>query len=155
MPYSLVSALLKHSKPGRKRSPVVYFAFPPDMELCPVTLLRVYVAKRDSLLEVDVQPFFITHQRPYHAAAKDTLARWVKQTLRLAGVDTDCFGPHSCRSASSSKAFATGASLHSILKSGQWSTAGTFYKHYRKQILTSDIDNTKEFAESILRSSRE
>ena len=50
--------------------------------------------------------------------------------MRISGVDTDIFKPHSCRSASTSKAHITGVSIENILKCGQWSSDSTFYKFY-------------------------
>ena len=36
---------------------------------------------------------FVTYGKPHHAATKDTLARWVKNTMSLSGVDTAVFLP--------------------------------------------------------------
>ena len=57
---------------------------------------------------------------------------------------------YSCRSASTSKATATGISLDRILKAAQWSTSSTFYQFYRKDIMVTAhlVDN--EFACALL-----
>ena len=132
-----VTALLKQGKASRKKEPIIFHAYPHDEHLCPVT-----VPPR--------MPFLSPiHGKPHHAATKDTLARWAKDMF-LGGVDTAVFHPHSCRSASSSTAKASGVLLHKILHSGQWVTESTFYKFYQHQNVRSDITINKDFADSIL-----
>ncbi len=50
---------------------------------------------RTSPLRKDHTQLFITFQSSYKADSKDTIARWVKETLKLAGVDTTKFYAHS------------------------------------------------------------
>ena len=88
--------------------------YPHDRELCPVTVLRKYLAIRDNLV-TNVDQLIITHGKPHKAASKDTVARWIKETVMLAGVDTSIFKPHSCRAASSSQASMSGVPLMDIL----------------------------------------
>ena len=88
--------------------------------------------------------FFVTHGKPYHAATKDTLARWIKDVMSKSGVDTTVFNPQSCRSASSSTAKSLGVPLHKILKSDQWATESTFYKFYQRQIIWSDVTDKEQ-----------
>ena len=145
-----VTALLKHDRVSRKKEPIIFHAYPHDKKLCPVTLIKQYMLVRDALVPSTEKAFFVTHGKPYHAATKDTLARWVKNTMSLSGVDTAVFRPHNCRSASSSTAKNAGAQLHTILHSGQWATESTFYKFYQRQIIWNDITADKEFADSIL-----
>ncbi|KAK4015146.1 hypothetical protein OUZ56_030134 [Daphnia magna] len=51
---------------------------------------------------------------------------WIRSCLKAAGVDTAMFKAPSTRGAATSKALATGLSLDSILKAGQWSRESTF-----------------------------
>ena len=145
-----VTALLKHDRVSRKKEPIIFHAYPHDEKLCPVTLIKQYMLVRDALVPSTEKAFFVTHGKPYHAATKDTLARWVKNTMSLSGVDIAVFRPHSCRSASSSTAKNSGVQLHTILHSGQWATESTFYKFYQRQIIWDDITDDKEFADIIL-----
>ena len=135
---------------SRKKEPIIFHAYPHDEKLCPVSLIKQYMLVRDALVPSTEKAFFVTHGKPYHAATKDTLARWVKNTMSLSGVDTAAFRPHGCRSASSSIAKNSGVQLHTILHSGQWATESTFYKFYQRQIIWNDITDDKEFADSIL-----
>ena len=115
-----VSGLLKHSKPGRTATPIEFPSFPDDLNLCPVGTLHTYLQRRATLVSPGHDAVFLTLNHPHHPASKDTLARLIKLTLDFLGIDNTRFKPHSCRSASSSKASAMGVSVDVILRSGQW-----------------------------------
>ena len=66
--------------------------------------------------------------------ARATLARWVKEVMRLAGIDTSVFLPGSTRSASVSAALRRGAGINQILQAGDWSQLGTFQRFYNRQV---------------------
>ena len=103
-----VSALLKHDKPNRKKEPLIFHKYPHDAQLCPVTLIKYYLNTRNTLVSSEEYlSFFITHGKPHHEASKDTLARWIKETMSLSGIDTSTFKPHSCHSAPRSQAVRT------------------------------------------------
>ena len=107
-------------------------------------LLNKYISYRESLSLGDTDELIITFGKPYHPASKDTIARWIKDLMRISGVDTDIFKPHSCRSASTSKEHITGVSIDNILKCGQWSSDSTFYKFYCRNIdcqITQEVLN--------------
>ena len=147
-----IPSLLKHTKPGRVNLPVTFHKYPYDDLLCPVMLLNKYISYRESLSLGDTDELIITFGKPYHPASKDTIARWIKDLMRISGVDTDIFKPHSCRSASTSKAHISGVSIDNILKCGQWSSDSTFYKFYCRNIDCYDYSGGAEFSNSILSS---
>ncbi|WAR24285.1 hypothetical protein MAR_037954 [Mya arenaria] len=64
-----------------------------------------------------------------------TIARWLKLTLSLAGIDTEVFKAHSFRGAATSAAFNRGYSLKSILKTANWKSDKNFRKFYYRQCL--------------------
>ena len=151
--FSIVSCILKHSKPSRKLEPIVFKKFPHNVELCPVRTLTQYIqARKTHLSDLQFDELFITHRKPFHPASKDSIARWIKELLSLAGIDTDLFTPHSCRAAATSHAESLNFPISQILKAGQWKNAGTFYTFYRKEIIFDDIvDNAKtHFSETFL-----
>ena len=118
---------LKQSKPTCKPKPVVFHKYPHNEHLCPVRLVQVYMEKRACLPSgAAFDAFFLTHRRPHHPAAKDTIARWVKTVLHLSGVDIDIYKPHSFRSASTSHAKLAGVPLKDILRAGQWKSSDCF-----------------------------
>lgn len=61
---------------------------------------------------------------------KQTLARWLKTSLSLAGIDVTQFSAHSYRGAGLSAAKARGASLNSIVAHGCWRNVSTFNTYY-------------------------
>ncbi|WAR20010.1 LOW QUALITY PROTEIN: hypothetical protein MAR_001848 [Mya arenaria] len=64
-----------------------------------------------------------------------TIARWLKLTLSLAGIDTAVFKAHSFRGAATSAAFNRGCSLKPILKTANWKSDKNFRKFYYRQCL--------------------
>ena len=146
-----ITTLLKTSKPGRPTPPIVFNKYPHNADLRPVTLIRAYLQKRNTLSLIPTTTrFLVTHQKPHHAASKDTIARWVKAVLHLSGVDTTVFAAHSCRSASSSQAKSAGLPLEDILRCGQWRSEDVFVKFYDKEIQRKDYTENQSFATAIL-----
>ena len=62
--------------------------------------------------------------------AKAMISRWLKEVLRLSGIDTSVFGGHSTRGASTSCLARRGASMVQILSAGDWTNLGTFQRFY-------------------------
>ena len=77
--------------------------------------------------------FLITTISPYGPPHKDTIARWVKNTLTKSSSEY-IFSSHSCRLSASSKANNMGLDLDAILKMGCWSQQSTFQKFYSKEL---------------------
>ena len=75
--------------------------------------------------------------KQHKAASKSTVSRWVKMVLLKAGIDPS-FGPHSTRTASTSKAKLGGGgiSLETIMKTAGWSSSSVFAKFYDKPVVT-------------------
>ena len=67
------------------------------MDLCALNCIKEYLQRISDLVEEGVTSLFITNGKPHHAATKDTVARWVKSAMKLAGINTKVFGPGSCR----------------------------------------------------------
>ena len=65
--------------------------------------------------------------------SSSSIARWLKQGLEVAGIDTSIFKGHSTRGASSSKAASAGVAVSDILQAADWSTEGTFQRFYHRQ----------------------
>ena len=146
-----IPTLLKHSRPERKNEPIIYNSYPHDDSLCPVKLIATYIKARNKLVvDNTYDKFFITHRKPHHPASKDTISRWIKATMKGAGIYVSVFKPHSCRSASSSQANRSAVPIEHILKSGQWKSSDTFYKFYNRNIVWFDVKEGADFANNIL-----
>ena len=70
-------------------------------------------------------PIMAIHGYPW-----SSIARWLKQVLRLAGVDSSVFTAHSFRSSSTSSAKAAAIPVATILGRGQWTSERTWRNHY-------------------------
>ena len=84
--------------------------------------------------DTDSNQLLLSFQKPFKPVSKDTIARWIKNDLKDAGIDTTKFGAHSTRAASTSAAAEARTPLDVILESTGWSNCGTFAKFYQKLI---------------------
>jgi hypothetical protein len=75
-------------------------------------------------------PLLISFQIPHDPLATCSVARWLKEVLSLAGIDTDTFKAHSTRGASTSKAALAGLSAKPIMDKANWRHASTFRSFY-------------------------
>ena len=128
-----ISTLLKQSKPETHLKPIELRAYPPDPKLCVVLCLKAYLKVTASLRHNETA-LFITCQKPHKAAKKDTISRWIKTVLTLAGIDTKVYGAHSTRSASTSAAVRQGLPTITILQSAGWCSNNTFEKFYNMEL---------------------
>ena len=123
---------LKTSRPGKHLDPIEVKPYHADVSVCPVTHIKHYLTKTESLRQGT--KLFISLTKPFRSVTAATIGRWIKSMLTEAGIDTSQFSAHSSRSASSSYALSTGLPVQDILKAGGWSRAETFAKHYNKPI---------------------
>ena len=68
--------------------------------------------------------------KPHKPVAPCTIARWLKEVLKLSGIDVSIFTAHSTRSALASAAADSGVTTSDILKAADWSTESVFRKFY-------------------------
>jgi len=137
--------LIKGSRPGKAQplTPLRYFR--EEVTRCIATNLDAYLAATTTLREEQRGPLFLTTTKPHKPATRETLRRWVTDTLLDCGIDQR-FRPHSTRHAVTSTALRKGADLPTILKAAGWSQASTFAAHYHRPVRT-DL-----FSKVILRS---
>ena len=67
-------------------------------------------------------------------ASIDTFRRWIKERFAETNL-IENFTPHSCRSASTTKAFNMSLDILDILRKACWSNVETFLQHYKKEIV--------------------
>ncbi len=139
---------LKHSRPNFNIKPMVFRAFPEQPFLCPVKTIWDYLNIRED--KTADTGLFITTTKPHRAATPDTIARWIKNTLALAGIDTGRFSAHSCRASATSAAHFQGISLSTIMKSASWTNVGTFKTHYLKDIEERQYPQQENFGKKLL-----
>ena len=94
---------------------------------------------------------FVAIIKPHKPVAPCTIARWLKEVLKLSGVDVSVFTAHSTRSASASAAADSGVTTSDILKAADWSTESVFRRFYYRPthdpfygraVLSSAINDT-------------
>ena len=93
---------------------------------------------------------FITFVKPHRHASRDTISRWIKEVLNMAGIDTTKFSAHSSRSASKSAAFDRDVPLDNILQAAVWSSQKTMSKVYCRPVLATHTKTVKSLVQSVL-----
>ena len=129
----IVNELLKTTKPGKECTKIEFLSFNEDPRLCVVRYFSEYL-KRTKDMRHGHQKLLVSYQKPHRPVSKDTVSRWLKHELKLAGIDTATFGAHSTRAASTSAAKAQHLSIKTIMDSAGWSSENTFMKYYNKAI---------------------
>lgn len=123
--------LLKHSRPRFRGTPITYRKYTPHENLCVVSTAKLYLSRTVDLRHTT--DFFVTHRRPHNPASRDTVARWLREVLCMAGITG--FSAHSYRAASTSMAKTINISIKDIMSQGQWTQESTFTRFYQKEII--------------------
>ena len=142
----VIDNLLKTSKPGRHSSHLEFLSYAPDPSTCIVKYLTKYV--RQELRQGNVQ-LLLSFQKPHRPAQADTVSRWIKITLKSAGINIDGFGAHSTRSAFTSAASSKQIPLDTIMKSAGWYSDIAFQKFYTLP-LQHELNVGKELLDSLV-----
>ena len=104
--------------------------YPAQPKLCPVRVFNKYVRMTKDI-RISSR-LFVSYEKPHDRVSRQTISRWILTVMRLAGVNTDKFKSHSVRSASVSKAHASGVPIQDIIKAGGWTTDDCFLRYYLK-----------------------
>ena len=142
----VIDHLVKSSAPGQPQPVLVLPQFPADSRFCVVTTLEEYL-RRTAPLRGNADRLFISYISPYKSVRTDTIGRWIKTVMALAGIDVSKFKAHSTRMASSSKAKACHVPTSSIMKAASWRIADVFSMFYNKPVAVE----CTSFGEAILR----
>ena len=122
--------ILKQSRPGFHQEPIRYEKYATELILCTYNHLTEYII-RTKLIRYDVQQLLISHSSLHHAASSETISRWCKQFLSLAGIDTAKYKGHSTHAASTSLlAQSNTVKLENVLKGAGWSNEHCFRRFY-------------------------
>lgn len=126
-----IENLLKHSRRGKHQTPIELLSFKENSKLCIVKLLQVYIQQTKELRGKETK-LLVSFQKPHKHVSRDTIARWLKLVLEMAGIDSSVYTAHSTRAASTSRASHIGVSISTILDAAGWSNECTFATHYKK-----------------------
>ena len=128
-----ICSVIKQTRKGNHLAPIELLAFAENEKLCVIKVLEEYIKKTRDLRKEE-RRLFVSYQKPHGPVSKDTIARWIRDTLTQAGIDTGRYGAHSTRSASTSAAAASEVPVTTILKAAGWSAESTFTKFYKKTL---------------------
>lgn len=127
--------LVKTSAPTRNQPCLYLPTYAENPNLCVATLVKNYLARTVDLKPGNCDHLFLTYGKPHKPASKQTISRWVKLSLRKAGIDVSTFGVHSTRHAATSAAFRIGVSWDVIRKAAGWSqNSSSFARFYNRPI---------------------
>lgn len=99
-----------------------------NQNICPVQAIYYILEKTLPRTDMKNARLLCIPRPPYSNASEDTLARWIKQFLQKCGIFAR---PHSTRAMASSIAHAREVPIDSILRAANWTSARTFFRHYR------------------------
>ena len=136
-----LSSVLKHSRRGSLGT-ITLQAFDKDPRLCVVRTLSAYLDKTADIRNKGSEGLIISTTPPFNTASTATIARWTKETLANAGIDTGLFKAHSTRGASTSKLSALHVPVAEIMAKAKWKSECTFRKFYEKPLLPRDVSHT-------------
>lgn len=134
--------LLKQTRPQNHLAEIYIETFTQNLSICVVHVLKEYLDRTKNIR--NGPKLFVITQKPYTAAAKSTIANWIKLGLQLAGINLNLFTPHSTRSASTS-AVVNKVPIDTIIKTAGWSKDCTFRKFYKRP-----VTNDSSFSTAVL-----
>ena len=123
--------MLKQSRVGKHLLPIELLAFRENENLCIVNIIKEYLCRTKHLRVDDF--LLISLKKPFKKVSKDTVARWIKETMAKSGINTTVFKAHSTRAASTSVVAHKGATMKCILDAAGWSRESNFGKYYKKE----------------------
>ena len=111
----LLSTQAKQSRQGKALTDYYFASFPHYKQLCPVETLHRYKQMTAPLRKGNSQ-MFLSIVKPHNSVAPCTIAQWLKEVLKVSGIDVSIFTGDSTRGASSSAAADSGITTGDILK---------------------------------------
>lgn len=134
---------IKTSRPGSKQ-PKAFFPFFNDEVLCIAKTTQAFIG-RTQPLRGNEQTLLISFRRPHKKVGAQTISRWLKETMRAAGINKE-FTAHSTRHAATSKASERNLDINIIKSAACWSqNSQVFAKFYQRPIQSIE----KNFAETV------
>ena len=82
----------------------------------------------------DKHQLLLSCVKPHKEVVPCTIAGWLVELMRLAGIDISKFHARSVRGASTSKAKAKGISCKEIMEIAKWRKESTFRWHYLREV---------------------
>ena len=131
----------KVSRPGHPARKIYLPAFPDNPKICVVKTLQEYRSRTETRRQSS--RLLISFVRPFKPISSQTMSRWLRKTMQLAGFACHFTG-NSTRSASTSAAARAGVPLDTIQVAADWSSSETFKRFYLRS------PDKGEFARAVL-----
>ena len=122
----LPSRLSKTDRQRHLGPPIVVRRLPPPDSSCPVASLEGLLRSRDAM-GIRHACVFSSSAPPHDPISVSSFSGLLRWVFQRAGISAP---PGSTRAISVSDAVARGVSVEEALRAGDWSGAGTFYRHY-------------------------
>ena len=137
-----IGDILKQTRPKYHLGEIYIEPFTENVNICAVKTLECYLKKTKDIRSST--KLFIVTQKPYSGASKSTISNWIKQGLKLSGINLSIFTPHSTRGAATS-AVVNKVPIDTIIKTAGWSKECIFRKFYKRP-----ITNDSTFSDKLL-----
>lgn len=134
-----IQGITKTNKPGSKNPKSFFPLFKDQPELCIASTLMAYREATHNIRGGEDQ-LLISYRTPYKAVTSQTVGRWLKTVMGMAGIE-DTYTAHSTRHASSSAAKRKGLSVASIKDSVGWSNSSQVFSKFYDKPLSKMEDN--------------
>jgi hypothetical protein len=129
-----VKEKVKQSRVGYHIAPIVYEEYPTEPALCILMHIKEYIKRTQKLRDPELSQLLISYVKPNKPVSRETIARWCKNVLKSAGIDTKRFSCHSTRAVATSLAAEKSGDIDKIISSVAWSNAKTFQTFYKKPV---------------------
>ena len=87
-------SLLKQTRPGKHLKPATLKSYKTDLKICPVNVLQSYIDKTKDIRRNETK-LFISFLKPHKPVGVKTISRWIKESLKTAGVNVKHCQEHS------------------------------------------------------------
>ena len=110
-----------------------------EVNLCIVRLIKTYMNMTEKIRNAQGGQLLISYVQPHGPVSRDTVRRWILETMKLAGIDTMKYKAHSTRAASTSAALRKQVPVQDIMKAASWRRESTFTRFYRKDVEEQNV----------------
>jgi len=144
----LIPDRIKTSGPTRVQPNLIIPKFESNPKCCVFEFLKLYLKCTENLRNKNnCDNLLISFQKPHSKISSQTIGRWIKECMSLAGIDTEKFSAHSCRHAATSSALKNGVPVDIILARAGWTqSSSTFATFYNRPVVDPTQFGTGVFA---------
>ena len=129
-----IPKVLKNTTTMFHPKPIILQPFLADERICPVKNIVEYIKASEKFGKSKNLLLSYYGDEPIET---QTICRYVKLTLKAAGINTKIFPAHLTRHASSTGKFMKELSLNGIVKKGGWKSSSSFRRFYNLPVINN------------------